>query len=83
MVVQISESDILIKSLNELHDDSCVPKNVRLKIVTIIHLLKENSEFPIRANKALNELSEIANDVNIQSYTRTQIWNIISMLENL
>ena len=66
--------------LSELKGDIRVPKNVRMKVERVIKILKEKSEMPIKASKALNELEEIADDVNLESYTRTQIWNIISIL---
>jgi len=66
--------------LIELKEDISVPKNVRMKVDKVIKILKEESEIPIKASKALNELEEIAEDVNLESYTRTQIWNIISIL---
>ena len=69
--------------LSELKEDITVPKNVRLKIESVIFMLKEKSELQIKVSKALNELEEIADDVNLQAYTRTQIWNIISLLEKL
>ena len=69
--------------LNELKEDATVPKNVRIKIEKVIGILNEESEMPIRASKAMNELEEIADDVNLQSYTRTQIWNAISVLEKM
>ena len=31
-------------------------------------------------DKALQELDEISDDPNIPSFTRTQIWNIVSIL---
>ena len=83
MAEQISELDNVLNSLNEMHDDSSVPRNVRLKIQGIMHLLKQNAELSIRVNKALSQLDELSNDVNLQSYTRTQIWNLMSMLEKL
>ena len=83
MAEQISEVDIVVSSLGEIHEDATVPRNVRTKIEFIITALKENTELQIKINKALNELDEIANDVNLQSYTRTQIWNAMSALEKL
>ncbi|HLD48861.1 MAG TPA: UPF0147 family protein, partial [archaeon] len=35
----------------------------------------------VRINTAISLLEEISNDPNIPIYTRTQIWNIVSMLE--
>ena len=81
MAEQISEVDVVVNSLNEIQVDATVPRNVRTKIEAIVNTLKEDTELSIKVNKALNELDEIANDVNLQSYTRTQIWNIMSVLE--
>ena len=83
MVEQISEVDIVITSLNEIQEDATVPRNVRTKIESIINTLKEHVELSIKINRALNVLDELASDVNLQSYTRTQIWNIMSVLEKL
>ena len=83
MAQQISEVDTAVNSLNEIYADTTVPRNVRVKIDGIANTLKEDTELSIKVNKALNHLDEIANDVNLQSYTRTQIWNIMSMLEKL
>ena len=83
MVEQISEVDIVISSLGEIHDDVTVPRNVRAKIESIISALKEEVELSIKINKALNGLDELSSDVNLQAYTRTQIWNIMSVLEKL
>ena len=69
--------------LNELKEDVTVPKNVKLKIEKVIGILKKNSEVTIKVSKALNELEEVADDVNLQSYTRTQVWNVISALEKV
>ena len=69
--------------LNELKEDATVPKNVKLKIDKVIGILKKNSEATIKASKALNELEEVADDVNLESYTRAQVWNLISILEKI
>ena len=71
------------ETLNELKEDITVPKNVRSKIEKIVEVLNDNTEKDIKVSKALNELEEIADDVNLQSYTRTQVWNVISALEKM
>ena len=83
MAQQISELDAVVSSLNEIQGDAAVPRNVRTKIQDIIYALRADGELSIKVNKALNELEEISNDVNLQSYTRQQIWNAISVLEKL
>ena len=77
------EIENIIEIFNELYEDSTVPKNVRTKIQEIINSLKEDIQLSIKVNKALNDLDEIASDVNLQPYTRTQMWNIISILEKM
>ncbi len=83
MAEQINELDAAIASLNEIHTDVTVPRNVRAKIEVIISAFKDNTEISIKVNRTLSELDEIANDVNIQSYTRMQIFNVVSLLEKL
>jgi uncharacterized protein len=79
------EDDIneVIEVLSELLDDNTVPRNIKGKIETTLHSLKEKGDKSLRVNKALSVLEEISDDNNIQPYTRTQIWNVVSMLESL
>ena len=83
MAQQMSEVDIVVNSLSEIQEDATVPRNVRMQIQNIIATLKTETELSIKVNKALNELDGISNDVNLQSYSRAQIWNIMSVLEKL
>ena len=83
MVQQLTEVETIVLSLNEIQEDGTVPRNVRMQIQSLITSLKTETELSIKINKALNELGEIANDINLQSYTRTQIYNVISILEKL
>lgn len=72
----------VIASISELQDDSTVPKNVKEKVQKILEILRdEKAELSMRVDKAMQILDDIAEDSNLQSYTRTQIWNIVSMLE--
>ena len=77
------EKEDIGTTLDELKDDVTVPKNVRLRIEKVIQVLNDKTENDIKVSKALNELEEIADDVNLQSYTRTQVWNVISALEKI
>ncbi len=73
----------VIEVLQEVQEDSSVPRNIKLKVTTTIAVLKEDKELSIRINKALHELDEVSDDTNIDQYTRTQIWNVVSILENI
>ena len=73
----------VVTNLEELQDDNSIPKNIKLKINDTIRLLQDEGEVSIKVNKALQHLDEISEDTNMQPYTRTQIWNIVSILEKL
>lgn len=72
----------IIESLQEIASDNTVPRNVKEKLTKIVDVLKQEKEdFLLRKDKALSELDEIVEDTNLQAYTRTQIWNVVSALE--
>ena len=54
-----------------------------VKYLEIASKSGSSSEISIKISKALNDLDEIADDVNLQPYTRTQIWNVVSILEKI
>ncbi len=69
-------------SLQEIANDSAVPRNIKEKLTQIVATLKnEEEDFLMRKDKALSELDEVVEDTNIPPYTRTQIWNVVSALE--
>ncbi|MEE9525989.1 MAG: UPF0147 family protein [Candidatus Woesearchaeota archaeon] len=74
---------IIIDVLGDLQEEGSVPRNVKDKIVITIEALKEKDEISIKVHKALHELEEVAEDPNLQTYTRTQIWNVVSELEKI
>lgn len=77
------EIDSVIGVLNELKEDNTVPKNVRLKIEDAANVLNGDTETEIKISRALNKLEEISEDVNLQQYARTRIWDAISLLEKI
>ncbi|MFA5796849.1 MAG: UPF0147 family protein [Candidatus Woesearchaeota archaeon] len=77
------ESLKIIEALNMLKDDESVPKNVKAKIVEILLTIKDDTDPQMKMGKALHTLDEISEDLNLQPFIRTQVWNISSMLETL
>ena len=80
----VQEADItqIIELLHELSNDRKVPRNVRSVIDDARKELTGKEEnLQTKINTTVSMLDEISNDPNIQSYTRTQIWNLVSMLE--
>ncbi len=74
----------VILALEGLLEDATVPRNVKQKIINMISILKDDSlDISMRVDKLMQELDEIANDNNLQAFTRTQIWNLVSLLEKI
>ena len=70
--------------LDEINNDRSVPRNIRTVITETKKTLSDaKSEPAVRINAAISALEEISVDPNIPIYTRTQIWNILYMLEVL
>jgi len=73
----------IIKLLTQIVEDRTVPRNIRAAAEEAKKDLTERTEnsWDIRLSSAISVLDEIINDPNMPMYTRTQIWNIVSMLE--
>ena len=80
---QNSQLKEIIDTLQELKDDRNVPRNVKTKIEETIKVLLDESDPSIKINKALHFLDDVGDDSNLQPYNRTQIWNIVSLLEKI
>jgi len=74
---------MVVAALRELEGDAQVPKNVKNTIANAIKTLEQDGEMSIKVSRALQELEQLTEDNNMQSYTRTQIFNIVSLLEVL
>ncbi len=72
----------IIKMLTDISEDRTVPRNIRTAAEEAKRNLEGNDrEWDVKLSTAISILDEITNDPNIPGYTRTQIWNIVSMLE--
>jgi len=74
----------LIGVLDQLAEDTSVPRNIRRGATEAKDLLlKKDMALDVRAASATMKLDDLANDPNIPLHGRTLIWNIISQLETL
>ncbi len=73
----------ILSALGELADDTTVPKNIKAKIENMIALLNTNMDDSIKIDKALDEMESMTEDCNMQPYTRTQIFSVVSLLETV
>lgn len=68
--------------LDLIINDRTVPKNIRKAAEdskAILNNAKEAED--VKISTAIHILDEIINDPNMPMYTRTQIWNVVSLLE--
>lgn len=74
----------VIAALSELNSDSSVPKNVQNTVSKAIKILNdEKITVPIQKSKVLAELEELGDDVNLQTDVRTQLFNVVGLLESV
>ncbi len=75
----------VVKLLTDIIEDRTVPRNIRAAVDEAKKNLTEDDgrDWDVRVSTAISILDEITNDPNIPSYTRIQVWNIVTMLESL
>ena len=72
----------IVEVLAQIEKDFAVPKNIRARIKNAIDVLKEKeATIAVKIDRSLQELESLDEDPNIPAYTRTQIWNVVSLLE--
>jgi len=74
----------IIPLIQQIANDRSVPRNIREKCETSIKILQdEKGDIAVRINTVISSMDEISNDANIPTYTRIQVWNIVSLLESV
>ena len=70
--------------LSIISDDTTTPRNIRRAAKEALNFLLSSDEgHAVRAAQAVNILDDISQDPNMPAYTRTRIWNVVSILENV
>ena len=69
--------------MKELEQDTGVPNNTKQKILNSINTLNQEIDTSVKVSKVLHEIEEVSQNNNLESYTRTQLWKIVSLLEKL
>lgn len=74
----------IIPIIQQIANDRTVPRNIRIKCEDSIKILgNEKEDLAVRINTVISSMDDISNDPNIPTYTRIQIWNIVSLLEGV
>jgi len=83
---RLSEYDDRIKQANAIlsviSEDRTTPRNIRRAAKEALDLLNSTKlAQAVRAANAISILDDISQDPNMPPYTRTRIWNVVSVLE--
>lgn len=71
----------VVQLLDRIINDRTVPRNIRKATEEAKNTLLGSDAPEVKISTAIHILDEIINDPNMPMYTRTQIWNVVSMLE--
>lgn len=70
--------------LNSISADASVPRNIRKITTQAIEELKADSTTPaVNASNGISLLDDLSQDPNCPLHTRTQIYQILSLLEQI
>jgi uncharacterized protein (UPF0147 family) len=73
-----------VQLLEQICGDRTIPKNIREQCESARRMLsQEEKEVRVKIDAVLEVMDNISEDPNLPTYARTQIWNIVSMLESI
>ena len=82
-MVKMTDMKPVISLLEQILNDRTVPKNIRKAAEDSKNVLATTEGDEVRISTAIHILDEIINDPNMPMYTRTKIWNAVSILEEM
>ncbi|MBS3064996.1 MAG: UPF0147 family protein [DPANN group archaeon] len=77
-MVDLSDVNELLENLSS---DNSISKSVRTILTEIKDDFRDEDNISIKIDSALQKVEDLSLDPNLNSYTRTQIWNLSSLLE--
>lgn len=72
----------ILEVLMEIKEDETIPKNTKVRINSAMTILENCSDVKLTINKAVHEIDGMVEDPNLPIYIKTQLWNIVSILES-
>ena len=86
MIMSVSKTAENIKEclelLFEILEDKSVPRNIRVTCEKTKDVLLSAGDEKVKIDTAIQNLDLLADNVQVPTYTRMQIWNIVSLLES-
>ncbi|MFH1448552.1 MAG: UPF0147 family protein [Candidatus Micrarchaeota archaeon] len=75
--------DQIIVLMENLANDTSIPKNIRRTVKEAMDRLATDENPVVKSSSAIYSLSEVSEDINMPIHARTQIWTILSALETI
>jgi len=73
-----------IELIDEICEEQGMPRNVKEVLTEVKIILQDNSQdVKIILDTAKQKISDLSEDPNLQTFSRTQIWNLASALEEV
>ena len=73
-----------IELIDEICEEHSMPRNVKEVLTEVKTILQDNSQdVKIILDTAKQKISDLSEDPNLQTFSRTQIWNLASALEEV
>lgn len=73
-----------IELIDEICEEQGMPRNIKNILIEVKGSLQDNSrEVRVILDEAKEKISSLSEDPNLQSFSRTQIWNLSSALEEV
>ena len=72
-----------INDLIKILENRGVPRNIKLSLEDSINTINNLESEDEKISCIISVLDDASNDPNLSSYARTQIWNMVSVLEEM
>lgn len=72
----------IMSILNELSNDINISKGIRQRASEVILVLNNDAELAVKCDQAI-QLLTFNEGPNIDSFTKTRIWSLLSLLESI
>ena len=69
--------------IREIMENRGVPRNIKLSLEDSINTINDLESEDEKISCIISVLDDASNDPNLSSYARTQIWNMVSVLEEM
>jgi uncharacterized protein (UPF0147 family) len=77
------EKDEIVRLLEEVMSDRGVPRNIKSSLEESITILRGSGPEEEKLAHVTSILDDASTDPNVSAHTRTRIWNVVSILEEM